>query len=284
MVKNQILADGNATNISTSTISTEKIFIENTNICIAPKKQDIIDYINNNKITNLYLFSEDKISIKNNKEVIVKQFYLIDYNSVYLLSKQKKFHLYENYEKNEKVKLFIDIDIKKYPENINKDEYFDDIIDKSIELFTDKLKEKNVFNPEIIILKSSSENKLSSHVIFNNVIFEDIYHMKHFLSILNNTELVKKDIIDTNVYKSGCFRLLWNSKLEKNVNLEYYKSINYKYITDKQLFFDCILRNIPKTYHFVKMEKDKKESDEKIDENKKLKEKNNRFNNQYEYK
>jgi hypothetical protein len=236
------------------TISTEKIFIENTNICIAPLKKNIIDYINDNKITNLYLFSEDKISIKNNKEIIVKQFYLIDYKSVYLLSKQKKFHLYENYEENEKVKLFIDIDIKEFPDDINKDKYFDDIIDKSIELFTDKLKEKDIFNPEIIILKSSSENKLSSHVIFNNVIFNDINHMKHFVSTLNDTELVEKDIIDMHVYRAGCFRLLWNSKLGKNINLEYYKSINYKYTTDKQLFYDCLLRNIPKEYNLIKVD------------------------------
>jgi hypothetical protein len=148
--------DGSTGTTSTSTISTEKIFIENTNICIAPLKKDIIDYITDNKITNLYLFSEDKISIKNNKKIIVKQFYLIDYKSVYLLSKQKKFHLYENYEENEKVKLSIDIDIKEFPNDTNKDKYFDDIIDKSIELFTDKLKEKDIFNSEIIILKSSS--------------------------------------------------------------------------------------------------------------------------------
>jgi len=246
--------DGSITSTSISTISKEKIFIENTNICIAPLKRDIIDYINDNKITNLYIFSEDKISIKYNKEVIVKQFYLIDYNSVYLLSKQKKFHLYENYEENEKVKLFIDIDIKEFPDDINKDEYFDNIIDDSINLFIDKLKEKDIFNPEIIILKSSSENKLSSHVIFNNIIFEDIYHMKHFLSDLNDTELVKKDVIDMSVYKSGCFRLLWNSKLGKNVNLEYYKSINYKYTTDKQLFYDCLLRNIPEKHELIEVD------------------------------
>ncbi len=35
----------------------------------------------------------------------------------------------------------------------------------------------------------------------------------------------------------------WNSKLNKNVNIE-----NYKYINDKQLFYDCLLRNIPKEH------------------------------------
>jgi hypothetical protein len=56
------------------------------------------------------------------------------------------------------------------------------------------------------------------------------------------------------VYRAGCFRLLWNSKLGKNINLEYYKSINYKYTTDKQLFYDCLLRNIPKEYNLIKVD------------------------------
>ena len=211
----------------------------------------MLKYLNDNKITDLYLFSEDTI---NKKNITVKQFYCLDYKTVYLLSKQKKFHLYENYEENEKVKLFIDIDIKEFPDDINKDEYFDDIIDKSIKLFTDKLKEKDIINPQIIILKSSSKDKLSSHVIFNNIIFDDIYHMKHFLSDLYDTDLIKKDIIDMSVYKTGCFRLLWNSKLNKNINLEYYKSVNYKYTTDKQLFYDSLLRNIPKEHKLIKVD------------------------------
>ena len=251
MVKNQISADESTANTSISTISTEKIFIENTNICIAPKKQDIIDYINDNKITNLYLFSEDTI---NNEKKEVKQFYLIDYKSVYLLSKQKKFHLYENYEKNEKVKLFIDIDIKEFPDDINKDKYFDEIIDKSINLYTDELKKYDIINPQIIILKSSSDTKLSSHIVFNDVIFDDIYRIKYFFEKLDS-DLIKSTIIDKNVYRSGCFRMLWNSKLGKNINLEYYKSINYKYTTDKQLFYDCLLRNIPEKYQYVKIDK-----------------------------
>jgi len=187
-----------ATSLSQPTISREKIFIENTNRYVASKKQVILDYIKNNNITNLYLFSEDKIIVKDNQENIIKQFYLLDYKTIYLLSKKKKFHLYENYEANEKVKLFIDIDIKLDNNNIeNKDEYFDEIIDKSIKLFIDELKKYDIKDPEIIILKSSSNNKLSSHIIFNDVIFEDIYHMKQFFGNLKS-DLIENKIIDEN--------------------------------------------------------------------------------------
>jgi hypothetical protein len=242
--------DGSTGNTSISTILSEKIFLENTNLYYHPLKADMLKYLNDNKITDLYLFSEDTI---NKKNIMVKQFYCLDYKTVYLLSKKKKFHLYENYEENEKIKLFIDIDIKDYDKNINKDEYFDKIIDESIKLFTDKLKEINIINPEIIILKSSSKDKLSSHVIFNNIIFEDIYHMKYFFEKLNS-DLINNNIIDKNVYKTSCFRLLWNSKLGKNINLEYYRSINYKYTTDKQLFYDCLLRNIPQNHELIKVD------------------------------
>ena len=249
-----------ATSLSQPTISREKIFIENTNLYVASKKQVILDYIKNNNITNLYLFSEDKIIVKDNQENIIKQFYLLDYKTIYLLSKKKKFHLYENYEANEKVKLFIDIDIKLDNNNIeNKDEYFDEIIDKSIKLFIDELKKYDIKDPEIIILKSSSNNKLSSHIIFNDVIFEDIYHMKQFFGNLKS-DLIENKIIDENVYKIGCLRLLWNSKINKNINLEYYKNINYKYTTDKQLFYDCLLKNIPNKYQFVKIKLEEKDN------------------------
>jgi len=243
--------DESITSTSISTIRSEKIISENTNICYAPLKKEILDYFNDNKITNLYLFSEDTI---NNEKKEVKQFYGIDYKTVYLLSKKKKFHLYENYEENEKIKLFIDIDIKDYDKNIDRDKYFDEIIDKSINLYTDELKKYDIINPQIIILKSSSDTKLSSHIIFNDVIFDDINYIKYFFEKLNS-DLINNSIIDKNVYRPGCFRMLWNSKLGKNINLEYYKSINYKYTTDKQLFYDCLLKNIPEKYQYVKINK-----------------------------
>jgi P4 family phage/plasmid primase-like protien len=241
-----------------STILSEKIISEKTNICYAPIKKDIIDYFNKNKNHNLYLFSEDTI---NNEKIEVKQFYGIDYKIVYLLSKKKKFHLYENFEENEKIKLFIDIDIKDFDKNIDRDNYFDEIIDNSINLYTDELKKYDIINPQIIILKSSSDTKLSSHIIFNDVIFDDVYYIKSFFEKLNS-DLINNNIIDKSVYKTACFRMLWNSKLGKNINLEYYKSINYKYTTDKQLFYDCLLRNIPEKHQYVKINK---KIDKKID-------------------
>lgn len=240
--------DGSTGTTSIATISTEKIFLENTNFLYAETKKSILEHIREH--SDLHIFSEDEL--KGNKTV--KSFFATDYETVYVLSKKKKFHIYENYERDEKIKLFIDIDIKEFPDNINEDVYFDNIINKSIKLFTNKLKEKNVFNPEIIILKSSSETKLSSHIIFNNIIFEDIYHMKHFLSDLDDSKLVKEHTIDLSVYKTGCFRILWNSKLGKGINLEYYRSINYNYVSDKQLFYDCLLKNIPEKHELINID------------------------------
>jgi hypothetical protein len=242
--------DGSTGNTSISTILSEKIFLENTNLYYHPLKADMLKYLNDNKITDLYLFSEDTF---NKKNILVKQFYCLDYKTVYLLSKQKKFHLYENFEENEKIKLFIDIDIKDFDKNIDRDIYFDEIINKSINLYVDELKKYNIINPQIIILKSSSDAKLSSHIIFNDVIFDDIYHIKYFFEKMDS-DLINNNIIDKNVYKTGCFRLLWNSKLGKNINLEYYKSVNYKYTTDRQLFYDCLLRNIPEKHQYVKID------------------------------
>jgi len=237
------------------TITGENIFIKNTNLYFSPTKLNILNHIKNNKLINLYLFSEDRLKDNGN---IVKQYLLLDYKTVYLLSKKKRFHLYENYEANEKIKLFVDIDIKLTDDfkNTDKDEYFDKIIDNTIKLFTDDLIKYDIINPQIIILKSSSKIKLSSHIIFNDVIFESVYHIKHFFESLKS-DLIKDKVIDPTVYKIGCLRLLWNSKINKNINLEYYKSINYKYTTDKQLFYDCLLKNIPEQYQYVKIELNK---------------------------
>jgi hypothetical protein len=257
MCVQKLSSDGSVGSTSISTITRDKIFLKNTNYRSYPEwntiKGCIEDIQNELKINNLYIFCEDMNNNKDGKNKIIKNYLALDYDAVYKLSSKKIYHLYENYDIDEKVKLFIDIDIKEYPDDINKDEYFDNIIDDSINLFIDKLKEKDIFNPQIIILKSSSENKLSSHVIFNDVIFEDIYHMKHFLSDLDS-KLIKYDIIDMSVYRKGCFRLLWNSKLNKNINLEYYDGKNYTYTTDKQLFYDCLLRNIPQEYNLIKVD------------------------------
>jgi hypothetical protein len=238
-----------------STICREKSFLQNLHFIYSNNWNTISEHIKEQYMTNLHCFAEDKVYIdkKDNETKFIYNYYALDYNTVYELSNQKIFHLYETYEKEQQIKLFIDIDIKleQIPESCKTDKskqnYLDTIIDESIELLLDKLKlfYKEEIVPKIIILKSSNSTKLSSHVIFQNIIFDDIYSMRYFVSTIKS-HLIDNKILDPNIYRKGCFRLLWNSKVKKNINLELDRTINYNYKNDKELFMDCLLKNIPK--------------------------------------
>ena len=256
-----------------STISTEKIFIENPHSIYSDSWDVITEHLNGLKDTNLYCFAEDKTYIdKTTKEQkFIYNYYALDYKSIYELSIQKKFHLYETYEAEQKIKLFLDIDIpiNKVPEEFKKkkEKYLDKIINNIIDLINDKLTDYNEdIQPNIIILKSCNESKLSSHIIYQNVVFDDVYHIRYFISQIKSSYIDNK-ILDPNVYRKGCFRMLWNSKIKKNINLEYDKTINYNYKDDKTLFYDCLLKNISKKSYNIKINLPKIISTKKINKN-----------------
>lgn len=225
------------------TIKRENLFAKQTQFKHFYTELPCVEYIKTKN--NLHLFGEDVSADMR------KQFYAIDYNTIYLLSKTKKFHLYE-YFNDEPLKLFLDIDIapKNIPATADKQLLFDDIIATSIGLINDKLKEQDIENPEIIVLKSSSDIKLSAHIIFPDIVFKNIKEMKFFMSTIK-TPLIDNGIIDPLVYKKGAFRCLWNSKCGKNINLDYYKSFNYAYTNDKDLFMDCLVKNINRNYYEI---------------------------------
>lgn len=231
------------------TIKKENIFTENTHFKHFYTEAPCTEYLST--LPALHQFGEDVDTVSGKK-----QFYAINYDAIYLLSKSKKYHLYEYYGNNELLKLFLDIDIKNehIPENANRQQFFDDTLHDSISLITQKLQDHDIEKPEIIILKSSSDAKLSAHIIFPDVRFENIREMKFFMSDIDNeNDLIKKGIMDNNVYKKGCLRVLHNSKASKNVILEYYKSYNYKYTNEKNLFMDCLITNINRDYFEVKI-------------------------------
>lgn len=233
------------------TISIEKNFKKNPHNKVFYTKDEAIKYINKNNNTDLYLISEDKCTDKGNK-----LYYALNHELLYLLSQTKKYSLYECYERGDKVKLHLDIDIKNddIPKNTDRLVYFDDIIKTALELMQNNLikifdkpetNSTKLKDPEIIILSSCRENKLSAHIIYNNVYFDDIYAIKYFMMSINSP-LIKNKIIDPSIYRTGCLRLLWCSKLGKSNNLEFYKGINYNFSNDKQLFMDTLIRNVSK--------------------------------------
>ena len=235
------------------TISTEKKFqskISNFPKKIEPyktfaKKTDAISYMSENPGTKL--FSEDL-----NAENGMKRFIVSTYDKIYTMSKEKNKHMYENYEAEQPLKLILDIDLKldtedKKNKGIN---YFNDLIVRCIDAVNDQINHYTKIKPQIIILKSCREDKLSAHIIYTNIHFENIHSMKCFMMTVK-TPLIEQKIIDPNIYRVGCMRMLWNSKMGKSNILEYDSNGSYEYISDKQLFMDCLITNISTDSHLI---------------------------------
>ena len=200
----------------------------------------------NINLPNIKLFSSDYL--KTTQDKVVKHFHLYTHPEIYkIISNNKHNYLYENYEANDPIKLFIDIDYK-----INNDSdntTIDLLINTTIDFLNNILSDYGYINTPIIVLNASTDIKLSSHIIFPRIIFQNVYLIANFFKQINDHENIK--IIDTLVYRTGCFRMLNCSKLNKNNALRFYKSYNYQYTTDEQLFMDCLLLNIDPKIKFI---------------------------------
>ena len=222
---------------TSSTINLEKRF-RNSNAKMFLKKDPALNYIKNR--TNLYLFTEDRDKEFN------KNFYAIDYDTVYDFSIFKKYHLYENFEIGQRVRLFLDLDIEnhKIPKSIKSEkdrmELFDKYVNDTIKLMGTILIKHGIANPASIVLSSCRPAKLSGHIIFPDVVFSDIHVLKFFMMGIKS-QLIEDEIIDMNVYKVGSLRCLWNSKCGDGTNFEFYKSFNSPGLPDKELFMRSLI-------------------------------------------
>jgi hypothetical protein len=200
------------------------------------------------------LFSRDTSTKSGAKMFLIKS-----YQEIYDIIKTDKIKCYyEDHTYNNKIKLHIDIDINyEYNDCIDRDIQIDLILDNLLPLLNTKIKKNfNIDEPEIIILISNTLLKLSIHIIYVNVIFEDIYSMGYFLVDYYN-------IIDKNIYKKGCFRMLYCNKIGKFNTLIFYKSYNYNYNynNDYQLFIDsCLCSNTKSNIVDYKFDKINKKS------------------------
>jgi hypothetical protein len=209
-------------------------------------KIQAIEYINT--VVDHHLFGHDHINAHNK---LVKNFYALTYNEIYNTITKKETHFYEHYTDREPIKLFIDIDYK-----LNDNPLYtniDQLIDETLRLINPKLIKLNYYNFPIIILNSSTDTKLSSHIIFPTIIFKSIKHIKEFLLNIQS-DLITNKIIDLNIYRDGCFRLLGCSKMTKNNKLIYYKSYYYRFDNYNKLFMDCLLRNIDTSLNIIDFE------------------------------
>lgn len=218
------------------------------------KKSEALEYIKKNN--KLKLFCEDIC-----EENASKRFIASTYDNIYVLSKNKKSHIYECYENEQPLKLILDIDYKitndqKNHHNINT---FDDMLVICIDTITDKLKEYTHIDPLLIVLKSCRKDKLSAHIVFHNIHFKNILMMKCFIMSIDS-QLIREKVIDPNIYRTGCMRLLWNSKYGRSNILEYdeckFMTNQYTVVNDYQLFMDCMLTNISYDSQLIDMKID----------------------------
>lgn len=235
--------------VHSPTVTKEKIVTENTQIKFFDNENDCREYIKSHP--ELYVFSEDinayfsKLYIASDRKTISK------------LSQMKKFCLYEYFDRDELVKLYLDIDIKQkeIPKDADRKSYFKQIINQSLNLIVKHLEPYGVKNPKMIVFAANREEKLSAHVIFIDVVFDDVYAIKAFMMNIKSP-LIDKKILDLSVYKKGCLRLPWNSKYGIWVNFDVHKFINCNYDDDdnEKLFMDCMVTNIPENYIKIKLD------------------------------
>jgi hypothetical protein len=257
--------ESDATNFPSKGFSTSTIYRENNfSKLYAPfytfyTKDESIEFMKKQNNNNLKLFCADKSDIDG--KIGVKFFIITTYDIMYDISKKYDSHLYENCESDNNVKLHIDIDVKlDNTKNINVNNLFDTYVEKVLEYFTKCIFPKiNITTYSYIILKSDDiSNKISGHIIFPDIIFTDIYCIKYLLfDNDNNNELLKNKILDPSIYRTGCFRMMYSSKLNKNNKLKYYSSYNYNIINDKTTFMDTLICNTDIKYN-LKTSKPKK--------------------------
>jgi len=209
---------------------------------IFKKKNPALTFMNSLNRKDLVLIAEDLTTTGAKKFIVVQTNYLIKKVT------NKKYSLYEWIDRTVPVKLYIDIDLNEKLIEKDRDKELDDHIKRINKLVCHELKRHfNISKPRCIVLKSQNETgKASAHLIYPDIVFEDINCIKYmFCDCSYDTGLISDKILDPSVYKSGCFRFLYSNKKGKDNTLEFYKGINYeKPELNKNLFLDCMICNI----------------------------------------
>ena len=241
-----------------NSINKEVNELTNNGIIIFNQKAKALQYINETKNASLKLFSEDIV-----KNTGIKHFLVATRKQIYdLIKTHNRNHLYENIEHNQKVKLHFDIDYKtdEYKRSIL-NVIFDKLVNEVVRDVSLALEKYDIVNPQILVLKSkqfinkNGGNKVSAHLIFTDVVFNDISDMKLFFYTIES-KLINNKILDGAIYRPGCFRLINCSKIGKENNLYFYKTINFDYDSDISetssiIFNDSLVTCINHAYYEI---------------------------------
>lgn len=201
-------------------------------------------------MSNILFFKKLENCLKENKPVFsrdignngIKSFFCCDYTFFchHFYKNLKKRHIYEVLQTNVPTKIYLDFDCKKV--NL-KNDFFDEINNV---ISTIKREIKKLFNFECneIRLNSTSEQKLSMHVIFN-FCFKNVEQIKHF--VLKFCDEAK--FLDKSIYtKNRSFRLIYSSKQGKNEKLLLENNDKDEY--NSEIVMQTLLQNFKKNKVF----------------------------------
>lgn len=181
------------------------------------------------------------------------------YEEIYKIIKENedakesyKNNFFEMIEGDDVVKLYVDIDDKSEEQLTNAQ--FEIECDKRVKEVTtninNKLKEMyNIHEPKYTVLYSSRFDnvKISLHIIYENVLFKNVYHLKNFMSNIPN--------IDKSVYKKTAFRSYKCMKYAIHNTLLYYKTNHKKYKLPKDDYELFLNTQIVNTKNIQQIEK-----------------------------
>ena len=195
------------------------------------RKKEAINFINKSNNRYLRLYQQD-INDNGSKKFITCEskeiFDIIEKNK----RKKRYSNYYESWNKDDKLCFSLDIDIKlkeKEKRKINLNKILETNILNVIK-FANKYYNHIIDIDDIIILKTKNQNnKLSAHVIFRGLCFENYLVCRNFYNRMIKEDTCSLKYTDRSIYNLTCFRTCYSTKMGRCSPLKPYKlTINGK--------------------------------------------------------
>ena len=169
-------------------------------------------------------------------EYFIKSFY----------KNQSSKNIYEVIQEHKPTKVFLDFDcLSKNCSRKKFDNDFNDFINKSLEVLAKNYDDLNEDEIDVLILDSTTKEKYSFHVILQ-IAFENLTMVKNFIDYV--LSICPNKYVDKSIYtKNRSFRLIYSSKLNKNIPLKLLGDENCLY-NEKNVFLSLIQCITPTNY------------------------------------
>lgn len=230
---------------------------------IFSSKKHAITFLNKCNDNSLKLFQED-ITDKNSS----KRFIISTYDNIFKHIEQGRNNLYESWLENTKLYFAVDIDVND-DEDINEVKLLKTIILTVIKTALLEYDYKYNINDIYLTKTDKSKKKLSIHIVFRGLVFENYEACKYFYDkIMKNNKLKE---IDDSIYRLTCLRMTYCSKKGKSGIL---KPLSVKingeksgaFMNKKNYFFKTLITNVNEDELTIK-KKNKKTKKFDIDTN-----------------